>query len=620
MIDEATIYQAFDAVRAEALELPPRLPLSQWAEENRRIRNGSLWVPYDFESVPYLREPTDALLDPMLEKIAILGASRCGKTEILLHLICFLIARRQVNILVAIPKDSLLKKFLNEKLLPMLRNTPSIRDRVGKHVESLRDKAANATIINFLGGSIVLGNANSSDTWRLTDAFAILLDEVDESKPDIEGQGNVVTLAETRGRTVPGSRVILMGSPTNAKSSLIELETRQSTDERFYVGCPSCGHEQELLHTSLNWQRATLSCGKCYQDFSQNIWLKQARNGRWKSTNPNPVPRTRSFRISGLLSPWLHWDSFCAGWLRAQLLATQGSPQTLKTLTNTSLGIVWEGDEEEERVQFETLWDRREVFESEVPEEILAITAAVDTQDNRLVSCVFGWGLDSEMWVLDYLEISGDPAFPSTWEKLDEQVTNRTFGGLEISRLFVDFGGHRSDHVFAYTKGNGPRVFAIKGFSGEPLSWVTRYPAKGNIPAHRQLDTGAIKTYLDLRLSIQEGPGQIHFPKAVDGQAVRGIDGGYFHDLLREVKRPRIVNGLEVWRWENVGSGRNESWDLMCYGYGALVDLGGSEYLKRLWNLRNAPASTEEPTPPAWLKHTAKAGSGRENNRPSWVK
>ena len=122
---------------------------------------------------------------------------------------------------------------------------------------------------------------------------------------------------------------------------------------------------------------------------------------------------------------------------------------------------------------------------------------------------------------------------------------------MEISRLFVDFGGHRSDHVFAYTKHRGPRVLAIKGFSGEPLSWVTRYPAKGNIPAHRQLDTGAIKTYLDLRLAITEGPGRIHFPRATDARAVRELMR-LLSRSLRKLKRPRIVNGLQVWRWENV--------------------------------------------------------------------
>ena len=247
-----------DELRAEALEIPPRLPLSQWVEQNRSIKSGSLFLPYSFQDVPYLREPTDALLDPALEKIAILGAARCGKTEILLHLICYLIARRQVNILVAIPKDALLKKMLNEKLLPMLRHTPAIRGKVGKHVESLRDKASNATIINFLGGSIILGNANASDTWRLTDAFAILLDEVDESKPDIEGQGSVVgrwprPAAEVSSRIESYG---LTGSPTIANSSLIDLETKASTDERFLVGCPSCGHEQELLHDNLDWRRA----------------------------------------------------------------------------------------------------------------------------------------------------------------------------------------------------------------------------------------------------------------------------------------------------------------------------------------------------------------------------
>ncbi len=180
MIDDVAVYQAMDELRAQALELPPHLPLSLWAEQNRRIKSGNLAVPYSFESVPYLKEVADSLLDPMIEKVSLLGPSRAGKTETLLHAIAYVIVRKQANILVLIPKDSLLKKFLNEKLLPMLRSTPCLAGRVGKRVEALKDRASNQTTISFIGGSLILANANTGDAYRTTDAYLIVLDEIDE--------------------------------------------------------------------------------------------------------------------------------------------------------------------------------------------------------------------------------------------------------------------------------------------------------------------------------------------------------------------------------------------------------------------------------------------------------
>lgn len=50
---------------------------------------------------------------------------------------------------------------------------------------------------------------------------------------------------------------------------------------------------------------------------------------------------------------------------------------------------------------------------------VLALTAGVDTQDNRLAVQV-GWGAGMAFWALDYIELPGDPADETVWTALTE--------------------------------------------------------------------------------------------------------------------------------------------------------------------------------------------------------
>ncbi len=638
LLELAAAKQFLARARIGAFTIPPRESLSQWAEHNRFMASESSMIlgAYSFQMVPYLRDICNTILHPKIDKTAIMGPARCGKTEaLLLNPIAYIIDRQPGNILVLIPKDALLKTFITAKLEPMLRTTPCLRNKIGKQVAALRERANNQKLTSFLGGTLICANANIPDSYRVIESDLTVVDEIDEGNPDVGGQGNLVTLAETRGKTSPRSKIVLTGSPTDEGSSLIEQECLKSTDEYFHVPCPNpgCQVPQRLIHERLDWKSGFMYCESCGKSFSQYAWQVQAQHGTWKATNANPVPRTRSFRIDGLLSPWTDWQKFCSEWPAALGLAREGSPQTLKTLKNTTLGLLWQIDGDRKRLGFEELWERREIY-SEIPDEVLTITAAVDAQDNRLHFSIWGWGMDSEGWLLDYGIIDGNPALQSTWDKLDEQVTFSRFGNLEISRMFIDFGGHMGEHVWNYVRGRSPKVWAIRGSSAlDPKSWVTLFPAKGEkVTSHKELDTQGIKDQIDIRLRIQPGdPGCLHFPKTAEDQAARGADINYFKDLVREFKKAKTVNGLIVYGWHNPRHGQNESWDLLVYCYAALHDLGGSEYLKRLWNLKNpGDQPAEEPEAPRWMRH-GKARTGKsawapqqppssDEDRPSWAK
>ena len=68
--------------------------------------------------------------------------------------------------------------------------------------------------------------------------------------------------------------------------------------------------------------------------------------------------------------------------------------------------------------------DRAETFPLRpVPAWVLAATAGVDTQDNRLAVQIVGWGRGMTCWPIDYVELPGDPTDEPVWAALTELLS-----------------------------------------------------------------------------------------------------------------------------------------------------------------------------------------------------
>jgi len=101
---------------------------------------------------------------------------------------------------------------------------------------------------DFPGGILVLTGANSAVGLRSMPARYLFLDEVDAYPPSADEEGDPVALAEARTRTFAWRRkVFLVSTPTIKGLSRIEREYEASDQRRFFVGCPHCGHQNQLL-------------------------------------------------------------------------------------------------------------------------------------------------------------------------------------------------------------------------------------------------------------------------------------------------------------------------------------------------------------------------------------
>ena len=172
------------------------------------------------------------------------------------------------------------------------------------------------------------------------------------------------------------------------------------------------------------------------------------KHGEWRATNESK--NTAGFHISELYSVWSTWSQMANNFLEAKK-----NPETLKTFINTALGESWE--EQGDAVEYDTLLQRRLSYDrTNVPEDVLVITAGVDTQKDRLECQLVGWGKNYEAWVLDYKIFWGDPNAFNVWQDLDLYLKKRykteTDRIIPISCACLDSGGHHTNMVYQFTK------------------------------------------------------------------------------------------------------------------------------------------------------------------------
>ena len=383
----------FREIIREAVAPPPDLTVSQWADLYRRLSSESSAEPGQWRTdrAPYQREILDAVNDPEIEKIVIMSSAQVGKTELLLNTIGYHIDYDPAPILVIQPTDEFAKSFSKERLSPMLRDSPTLRGKVAD-VKS-RDSGNTVKQKSFAGGYIALVGANAPSGLASRPIRILLADEVDRFPVSAGTEGDPLSLAEKRTTTFWNRKKIYVSTPTIKGVSRIEAEFELSTQEHWHLPCPSCGTYQPMRWAQIHFESVSMACKSCGALHDEFEWKKQSLKGKWVANNPGA--KTRGFHLNELVSPWKRWSEIIQDFKDAK----RKGQEALKVWVNTSLGEPWE--EKGEGIEADTLLDRREQCDCEVPNDVVVLTAAVDVQDNRLEYEIVGWELEKNRGVLN---------------------------------------------------------------------------------------------------------------------------------------------------------------------------------------------------------------------------
>ena len=580
------------AVRRRCFAPPPRLTLSEWADQHRYLSPEGSAEPGRWRTsrAPFLREVMDACSDPAVERVVFMKPAQIGGTEVANNFVGYFMDQDPSPILIVQPTVEVATLWSKERLDPMLRDTPVLRGKV--HEGNRREKDQSILRKVFPGGYLAAIGANSASGLRSRPVRAVLADEVDayaqsakgaakkDSKAGAMGEGDPLSLAIKRTSNFWNRKILEISTPTVRGVSRIERDYEASDQRQYEVACPFCGHWQVLHWRHVVWEAgerdsAAYRCGEvneqtgeltagCGDRIPEHYKMAMLAEGRWVARRPGR--RIRGYWLNALYSPWQSWAGLAREWMEAQ-----GQPEELKVFVNTRLAETWE--DAGERLSADLLGARREAFASIVPAGAGLLTAAVDVQGDRLEAMVMGWGHGREAWRVRLDQIWGDPAKEEVWQRLDtflaQPWTHTSGTALPVSWTFVDSGGHHTDAVYRYCKARrGRNVHAIKGM-GDPGKAAVGRPGKRNkwnVPVF-PLGVVALKDIATAMLRTDAaGPGFFHLPTEATDAELR--------QYASEKKVLRYVSGRPQHTYILMGGRTNEAWDLLCYNIAALIALG----------------------------------------------
>lgn len=580
------------------LKPTPKTSVSEWADDYRMLSKGVSAEPGKWKTsrAPYQKEMMDAFTQQGVHKVVVKSASQIGKSDIMNNVIGRYAHLDPASIMMIQPTVDLAQDYSKSRISPMITDTPvlgKIFNTTSKDTSTAKTRDGSNTILSklFPGGRLIMTGANSPAGLASRPIRVLLADEVDRFPDSAGNEGDPVDLAAKRMTTFWNKVMGLFSTPTNEGASRIDVEYIAGTQEEWQHKCPNCGEYHLIRYTDIicdstehldakgrkivvvndvKWR-----CPDCGMEYTE-MEMRRAEQ-KYIVKNPAAIQNgTRSFFVNGFTSPWLTWPTIMKEWLEAK-----GDPSREKVVMNTRFG---ESYAQTGAFEDETIFlKRRESYGAELPDGVLLLTAAVDTQDNRLEYEICGWGKDEEAWGIQKGIILGKPDNPATWKALDEILDkDYTFAdktALQVARTFIDSGGHYTSNVYAYCQRNfSKQRFAIKGYSGTPgipLNYKIGKASNTSIPlVMLGVDDG--KQQVINRLSIETmGSRYFHFP--IDEEDLlltnRGYDELYFKGIISEHKVRKKKNGVIREVWEPTAGIRNEPLDLRVYNLACMKSI-----------------------------------------------
>jgi phage terminase large subunit GpA-like protein len=555
----------------------PRKPLtvSQWADAERRLSSKGSAEPGPWRTTrnPPLQEPMNCLsARSPIREVVLMFPIQFGKTEVAINTLGYTMAHNPGPVMVCLPGEVAMNKWIAQKLQPMLDETPAVRQVLT--TVATRDGANRRDFKDFIGGQLYIEHAGSPQRLKSTSVRTLIVDELDEFAANLSGGDDPLELLEGRTSAFPNHyKRLYISTPGIRGLSRIESKWQQSDQRRYHVPCPHCGHEQPLEWAGLQWTKdgreTWYVCGDCGATIDETEKPAMIAAGRWVPENSES--KIRGYHINCLYYPLglgPRWAELAERWRKVQ-----ADPARLKTFINDRLAEPWE-DPAMRAVRHNVIAERAEPYPLRTaPAGVLMVTAGVDTQDNRLVVHIVGWGRRLAAWTLDYVELMGDPAGEDVWTALTDvlgrPLQHASGAQLLIQATAIDAGGHRTEDVYHFCRQQRIRrptpIFGAKANTAPVLSrgrhQDVTYRGKTDRRSLlvRHVGTVAVKHHLYGRLSADADLER-------EQRLVRFSDQlppDYFAGLVSETYNPSRN------RFEKKGGARNEPLDTWVYAYAA---------------------------------------------------
>lgn len=586
------------AIRRSALANlmpPPRLDLSDWIESNVMLPDDVSALPGAVRLWPFQKEIADAIGDPTIERVTLVKPVRVGFTTLLTGALAGYVANDPSPILALLPTEADARDYMVSDIEPIFAASPALADLLSRETS----EAERNTLLSrrFPGGSLKIVAAKSPRNLRRHNVRVLLCDEVDGMENGAEG--SPIRLAERRTLSFADRKIVIGSTPVFSSTSQVLRSYAESDGRVFEVPCAECQTHHEIMWSDIHWpdgkpEEAYFQCPNCGCAVAERHKPAMIAGGRWRAVRPE-IKGHAGFRLNALVSLLAN-----ASWgkLAAEFVASKEDPGLLQVFVNTILGQGWNDAGEE--IDEDDLYNRRESFGMEpIPEDVLALTAGIDVQRDRIECTFLGWPEASDCLVLAHHVIWGDPQDGDTWAELDALLKTRWHhqlgGTIGLDAAVVDSGdGETMEAVYAFCFPRTKRkILAGKGMAGN-RAWIE--PSKSKRRGGRLFIIGVdgLKSHITSRLAR--------------GRSIRfaeDLSRVWFEQLTAERLVVRYSRGQPQRRFERIPGRAAEALDCVVYGFAA------RQMINVNWQIRRADLAT---------LHPIEKPAAKKVIRPGWMK
>lgn len=479
------------------LEAPERMSTREYAETHRWLSNEVSAKPgrMDCMETPFMLYIMECMDDLDIPIIVARKSAQIAWSETQNSYIAKRMDIDPQNIIMAFPRMASSKSYSNEKIRPLIRSSPRLLEKIGDPDKCSYD------FYKFPGGFLKLVTAGSPTALKSTSAPVLIVEEPDDLKEDLKGQGDALTIFAERQKTFVERKLIYGGTPSEEGFSKVDTAFNQSNKMFYQVPCRKCGSFHVLDFANLKYDKysdgyidptfgqynpytAYYTCPFClieWDDKDKKAAIINALNYHNLGWMPTAKSSIYGFAFNELLSsfPGSNLVSLAKKKLEAETEAEKGKEGKLKAFVNNSMGMAY--SPKAANIDVETLKTLRLSYEENVvPAGGIVLTMGVDVQHNRFAIVIRAWGRNGNSWLVWWGEIYGytRDAEDPVWDALTKLYMGKiphAFSSeehplsLPISACSIDSGdGNTTQVVYAWVnqmKVLNPYTFACKGSS-----------------------------------------------------------------------------------------------------------------------------------------------------------
>lgn len=565
---------------------------SEWADQYRMLSVSSSSEPgrWRTKRTPYLKEIMNNLhpYSPV-KRVVLMKGHQVGYTEgVLMNGLGYIMSENPGPTMFVAPSEKAVKKMLQQKIEPMIYDTPKVRKLMPKTSRATH----RSTLIHkdFLGGFLVLCGATVPSDLAGTSVRFLFLDEVDRMGLDVEGEGSPVELAIGRTAAYKRKKIFMGSTPVSEETSVIKHYFEDGDQRYYYVPCPKCKHMQTLEIDRLDYSDLAnifYRCEKCDEKINESHKTLMLESGKWRPT-ADAHPENRSYHLNALYSPvgFLPWLD-----VARMAIKSKRDDSSAQTFANLYLGLPRSLSNAEVPVP-EILMLRENTYEKrKAPCDSSTFNiGSVDVQGDRLEALIVRWD-KRQAFVDDHVILYGntnsDPG-EEPWAQLTHLMESYE-GGMHVLGIDSGYIPHR---VFSWYKSLPQevklRVRVIRGVSSleglmspPKLMDVSIYSGKKSKVGNKYYDLNThilkMEVHKRLLLSDENSSEYIHFPTDLGEE--------FYHQLCSErmiLHKSDVMDrtGLPRYRWVAVRN-RNEAFDLMVYNLGLWYGSGAARWVDK---------------------------------------